>query len=120
MREAVTISLSKELKERLDKLADSEKIKEKLKEKIVYTGFEVKTVIDFLINNIEVIKDYAALSETACRDADDDILAAAVSVGADCILTGDKDLLVLKSFKGINIISPKRFWVLEKMHMKKN
>jgi uncharacterized protein len=67
-----------------------------------------------------VIKDYAALSETACRDADDDILAAAVSVGADCILTGDKDLLVLKSFKGINIISPKRFWVLEKMHMKKN
>jgi len=95
-------------------------MEEKLKEKIGYTEFEVKTAIDFLINNIEVINDYTALLETVCRDADDDILAAAVSVEADCILTGDKDLLVLKSFKNINIVSPKRFWVLEKTHMKKN
>jgi len=95
-------------------------MEEKLKEKIGYKEFEVKTAIDFLINNIEVINDYTALLETVCRDADDDILTAAVSVEADCILTGDKDLLVLKSFKNINIVSPKRFWVLEKTHMKKN
>lgn len=46
-----------------------------------------------------------------CRDPDDDcILADAVANGIECIITGDKDLLVLKTYKGIRIIQPKDYW----------
>ncbi|MGE5807809.1 MAG: putative toxin-antitoxin system toxin component, PIN family [Nitrospirota bacterium] len=46
----------------------------------------------------------------ACRDKDDDnILACALEAGADYLVTGDKDLLQLKLFKGIRIIAPRDF-----------
>lgn len=48
--------------------------------------------------------------QAVCRDPDDDlVLATAVAAEADCILTGDDDLLVLKSFAGIAILSPRAF-----------
>jgi len=53
-----------------------------------------------------------------CRDKDDDnIMAASVSVKVDCIVTGDKDPKVLKNFNGINIVSPKDFWSIEKVFL---
>lgn len=40
------------------------------------------------------------------RDADDfHVLACAVAAGADAIISGDNDLLVLRSFEGIPIIN---------------
>ena len=45
-----------------------------------------------------------------CRDPDDDVvLATAVSGGADTIVTGDQDLLVLDPFQGIRILTPAAF-----------
>ena len=45
-----------------------------------------------------------------CRDPDDiKILGLAVASNADYIVTGDKDLLVLKSFQGILILNPRSF-----------
>ena len=45
-----------------------------------------------------------------CRDPDDDyILAAAVNAGCDYLVTGDKDLLTLKTHGGIPILSPRQF-----------
>ena len=56
----------------------------------------------------------ARLNENVCRDRDDDnVLAAALEAKADCIVTGDKDLLILKNFRGIKIISPSDFWEFE-------
>ena len=50
------------------------------------------------------------LSERICRDADDDVaLATALAGKADVIVTGDNDLLVLKTFRGIGILSPRKF-----------
>ena len=50
------------------------------------------------------------LSERICRDADDDVvLATALAGKADVIVTGDDDLLVLKEFRGIRILSPRQF-----------
>lgn len=49
-------------------------------------------------------------SITACRDPDDDkVLEAAVVGRADCIVSGDGDLLVLDPFRGIPILSPAAF-----------
>ncbi|MDY6988589.1 MAG: putative toxin-antitoxin system toxin component, PIN family [Thermodesulfobacteriota bacterium] len=45
-----------------------------------------------------------------CRDPDDTkILGLAIASNADCIVTGDKDLLVLKTFQGIPILNPRSF-----------
>jgi putative PIN family toxin of toxin-antitoxin system len=50
------------------------------------------------------------LESDVCRDPDDiKVLGLAVASKADYIVTGDKDLLVLKSFQGIPILNPRSF-----------
>lgn len=45
-----------------------------------------------------------------CRDADDDnILACALAAGAEYLVTGDADLIVIGEYKGIKIITPRDF-----------
>ena len=51
-----------------------------------------------------------SLLKPVCRDPDDDeLLATALAGKAEIILTGDKDLLRLKQFQGIKILSPRQF-----------
>jgi len=50
------------------------------------------------------------LATGACRDPKDDkILECAHAADADCIITGDFDLLDLKEYKGIRIITVKEY-----------
>jgi len=47
---------------------------------------------------------------SVCRDIKDDMfLSLAVSAQANCIISGDKDLLTLHPFEGISILSPVDF-----------
>lgn len=62
---------------------------------------EMKSYIEFFIvkQNISI-----------CRDPDDDkFLALAVAANASCIVTGDKDLLILNPYENIPILSPAGF-----------
>jgi putative PIN family toxin of toxin-antitoxin system len=46
----------------------------------------------------------------ACRDPKDDkLLKLAVNGGADCIVSGDDDLITLDPFRGIEVLSPRAF-----------
>lgn len=46
----------------------------------------------------------------ACRDPDDDKFPeTAVSGGADCLVTGDGDILALDPLEGVPILTPARF-----------
>lgn len=58
------------------------------------------------------------LPKRVSRDAADDVvLATAVGAGAEVLVTGDKDLLVLGSYEGVSIITPRSF--LERLdHLK--
>ena len=48
------------------------------------------------------------LALPVCRDPKDDVvLACALAGGADAIVSGDDDLLVLKFFNGMPIVSPR-------------
>ena len=50
------------------------------------------------------------LETPVSRDADDDVvLATAVAANATFIVTGDLDLLVLRSYSGIDIVTPRDF-----------
>lgn len=47
---------------------------------------------------------------TICRDPKDDkFLELAVDGNANCLITGDKDLLILNPFQGIPIVKPDAF-----------
>jgi len=70
------------------------------------------------INNIiELLETHSSkvvpvqINKDVCRDPGDlDIIGTAISAGAPVILTGDKDLLVLKKYENIKILSPTEFW----------
>jgi uncharacterized protein len=48
----------------------------------------------------------AILKRPVCRDPDDDVLlACAIAAQADCIVSGDQDLLTLKTFESVTILS---------------
>ena len=71
---------------------------------------KVEAIIDYLNELCECV-DHEKLENAVCRDKDDDeILALSQSIKADYIITGDKDLLVLKSFNSIPIVLPREFW----------
>jgi uncharacterized protein len=70
-----------------------------------------------LVRSRCLIIDPAELREPACRDPDDDwVLATAVEGECACIVTGDKDLLVLREYAGILILPPQAFWTFEAEH----
>lgn len=53
------------------------------------------------------------LPEPVCRDPDDDhVLALAVEGRAAVIVAGDRDLLVLREFRGVPILTPRQFLLL--------
>ena len=55
------------------------------------------------------------ISVKGLRDAADaKIIACALAGKADYIVTGDKDLLVLKEYKGIHIVTPKTLFTIIK------
>ena len=51
-----------------------------------------------------------SMKEPVCRDRQDDmILATAIAGDAECIVTGDEDLLVLKEYGPVRIMRPAEF-----------
>lgn len=49
-------------------------------------------------------------SVAVCRDPDDNaVIEAAIAGGADYIVSGDQDLLDLREFEGIRILTPSEF-----------
>ncbi len=61
----------------------------------------------------EVIPKPARLLEVEVRDrADAWVLASAVAGGADVLVTGDRDLLVLGSRAPLPVLDPRGFWTL--------
>jgi len=82
-----------------------------LRKKIKITPQVVDKITTLLRENAEVLVP-ENLSNKLCRDPGDlHVLGLAIAGKADCIVTGDKDLLVLKNFHNIPILSPREFSV---------
>jgi len=66
-----------------------------------------------LISEAAQIVSHESMVSGICRDPDDDqILSCALSAEADYLVTGDMDLLELKEFHGIKILTPGAFELL--------
>ncbi len=67
-------------------------------------------IIDYLRDVAEIVKP-VLLDRSVCRDEDDTIIiGTAIGGSASFLITGDEDLLILKTYKGVTIVTPRQFW----------
>ena len=84
-----------------------------LHKKFKFSENDMLEVLEILNSVVEMVIP-EPLQTSVCRDTDDDIvLAAAVTAQVDCVISGDKDLTDLKTFRGIPILSPSQFSAFE-------
>ena len=81
-----------------------------LRDKFGHTSEAADERVSWL-RDIAVIVAPVTVAEDACRDpADLPVLGSLLGAKADCLVTGDKDLLALGEFDGRAILSPRQFW----------
>lgn len=72
------------------------------------TTEQMEAFLDWLTDLGEWVQQVIEIE--ACRDSDDNkFLAVALTGGADCLITGDADLLALDPFEGLPILAPAAF-----------
>lgn len=87
-------------------------VEDKLRTKLKVPPRVVAEYVKFLRQNVVLVSP-EKLDAKACRDPNDLMVLGLVSPGdAQVIVTGDKDLLVLRAFKGASIMTPRSFWEL--------
>lgn len=94
-------------------LVTSEFILRELRDQLVgkfkYSAQEAGEAVALLESQMECVIP-VKLEQLVCRDPDDDqVLAAALAGQVQCIVTGDKDLLVLRRYADIEIVNPAGF-----------
>lgn len=68
------------------------------------------SIIDYLRDIADIFVP-ELIEDSACRDIEDrKIIGTAVSGNAKLIITGDDDLLILKKFMKIDMVTPREFW----------
>ena len=85
-------------------------IEEKLRCKLKVSPSIVAEYLKGLRGNAQIV-DPEHVEKDVCRDSDDLMVLGLVAPGnADAIVTGDKDLLVIKEYRKAQIMSPRSFW----------
>ena len=87
-----------------------EELSEKLTGKFKLTDDQAEEYLDLLKERMAIVHPFNEIPNV-CRDADDNhVLQLADYIQANCIITGDKDLLVLERYKKTQIVSPRQFY----------
>ena len=71
-----------------------------------------QTSREFYLERLSAVAEWVAISgaRLGCRDPDDDkFLETALEGGADCLITGDGDLLEMSPFRDMPILTPAGF-----------
>jgi len=92
----------------------TKEIRNALKIKLKLPKLFIEETLDYLSENATSVKINKLLSGI-CRDPKDDhIIGLADSAGANYIITGDQDLLILKKYGDTQIVTPRQFWQISK------
>ena len=85
-------------------------VERNLTKKIKVPDTVVQDLIGYIRKNGDIVEPHE-MDDSICRDKDDiKIIGTALKGKAQFIITGDDDLLTLKTFGDIRIITPRRFW----------
>jgi putative PIN family toxin of toxin-antitoxin system len=72
-------------------------------------GVELKPILDFVLEHATVYQS-AVLNKPICEDPDDDkFFACALASGSKVIISGDKHLLKVSGYQGIQVLKPREF-----------
>ena len=72
-------------------------------------SIDLKPILNFVIEHAKVYKP-AKLKSPVCEDPDDDkFIACALSSGSGVIISGDKHLLNISGYQGIEVLKPRQF-----------
>lgn len=88
---------------------------EELSETLLRERFNKYAPVEDRLQSLNLFKKFSkqftvTVKVTLCRDPDDDkFLSLAKAARASSIVSGDKDLMVLKSFENIPIVTPSEF-----------
>jgi len=85
-----------------------------LQKKLKVPPSVVKDTTDFLVDHASLRKPKRLAKQTSRDPSDDHILALAQLSEANYIITGDEDLLVLKTYGNTPIVLPRQFWEILK------
>jgi len=70
---------------------------------------ETEMILAALLSEAEVVPGLLQLPGVTRDPKDDAIVACAQEGGADFIVSGDQDLLVLDEYEGIRVVTPRQF-----------
>jgi putative PIN family toxin of toxin-antitoxin system len=85
-----------------------------LQKKLKMPRDKVQLTIEYL-REFCLISDFKRLDRRICRDIDDvKILGLSEMTKPNYIITGDADLLALKEYNAVPIITPREFWEISK------
>ncbi|MGE5893067.1 MAG: putative toxin-antitoxin system toxin component, PIN family [bacterium] len=88
-------------------------VRHTLSKKFRLSHEEITSAIEPVSEAIDQIVEHNLRIAPICRDADDDnVLACALAAEADYLVTGDSDLLEIRTWKGIKIVAPRDFEAL--------
>ena len=91
-----------------------QELKNNLRNKFHYSEHEVQQTINLVKERAEIVSPKEIFAYPIRDPNDQPILAAAVTGGCHCLITGDKDLLEAPAIKKMPILSPNQFWKFEK------
>lgn len=90
-----------------------EELSRVLRAKLKAAPGEVRQVLALIDDAVaEICKPAGAVRGVSRDPADDHVLDCLTACGAEYLVSGDADLLVLKKFRGAKILSPREFEVL--------
>ena len=70
---------------------------------------DLNSILNFVIEHAKVYRP-TKLREPVCEDPDDDkFLACALASGSGIIISGDKHLLNVSGYQGIQVLKPREF-----------
>ena len=85
-----------------------EEFMEKAEQKFHAPPLKVRRVVALFREQMTIVVPMT-VSADACRDPDDlAVVGTLIAANADCLVTGDKDLLVLEKFQGLPILTPRQ------------
>jgi uncharacterized protein len=91
-----------------------------LEKKLKVPSKVIKDTIDYLKEHGSVQKLRLPQKRISRDPSDDHVLALAEQSGADYIITGDEDLLILRGYNKTPIVQPRQFWEILKNQEKRS